>query len=456
MLRFFRINDPYRLLFIFLILIVFRIVQGYFVPGTSYYELKWMLLGEWLGEGFTMYDQTYDYTGPIAAMMYKVLDLLFGRSPLVGQILSSIFIIIQAGIFNALLLKNKVYSENSYVPALLYVLLAISVPDFRTLSPQLMSVTFVLLALRNVFRRIGNQVTDELFLSSGLFIGIAAMIYLPSSIFFFVFLFSLILFSTAILRRLLLYFFGFSLVFVLCALYFYMLGVLDLFVSRALMSGMLLTPRVAFTWIEFVKIGAPFAFLLAISVIQKFGSIRMTNFQQKVDQVIWLLFFGGLVTIFVSNERTGSELIFLVPVIAYFWTYYFILLKRRVFKTLMPAILVFGILTFSCYSYRSHTTSLLVNGTDATEHTMVFGEGLEIYAEAKMSTPFLCDPIASEFLTELDEYAGAEKIHFLLTKLEPKVLDDRMNAVEKLQVRYPYFMEKYRKVGPNRYQRISN
>jgi len=60
------------------------------------------------------------------------------------------------------------------------------------------------MSLRNILRRIDNQVTDELFLNSGIYLGIAAMIYLPSTIFFFVFLFALILFSTAVTRRLLL------------------------------------------------------------------------------------------------------------------------------------------------------------------------------------------------------------------------------------------------------------
>ena len=167
-----------------------------------------MLLGEWLDEGFMMYRQTYDYTGPIAAVIYKGLNIVFGRNVLAYRALSTLLITLQSGIFNSILLKNKVYSENSYLPAFLFAILSASVTDFMTLSPQLISLTFILLALRNIIRRIDNQATDELFLSSGIYVGVATMIFLPASVFLLVFLFSLILFSSAIPRRLLIYLFA--------------------------------------------------------------------------------------------------------------------------------------------------------------------------------------------------------------------------------------------------------
>ncbi len=182
-------------------MVLIRFVQSYFITEMSYYELKWLLLGDWLSQGFSMYSETFDYTGPIAAFVYKYLTMLFGRNEFIHYGFSSLIIIFQAGVFNQLLLKNKAYDENGYLPAFLYMILMVSVPDFMTLSPQLLSLTFILLALRNVLRRIDNQVTDELFLNSGIFIGVATMIYLPAAVFFLVFLVALILLSTAVLRR---------------------------------------------------------------------------------------------------------------------------------------------------------------------------------------------------------------------------------------------------------------
>ncbi len=403
-----------------------------------------------------MYDQTYDYTGPLAVMVFKILNNLFGRSPMAGEVLSSLIIIIQAGIFNALLLKNKVYDENGYLPALLYVLLALAVPDFKALSPQLMSATFVLLALRNVFRRIGNQVTDELFLTSGIFIGLAAMLYLPSAVFFLVFLFSLVLFSSAILRRLLLYFFGFLLVFVACGLYFYVVDSFQVFLERAIYKGILLDSETSFSFFKLIRLSVPFLVILLLSVIQKLGSIRMTNFQQKVDQVMWILFLGGISTVLLSNERGGHELIFVVPVVAYFWTYYIILLRRMLFKAIMPALLVFGLLIFSMLAYKHWTDALLIGSGETNDNTLVLGERLESYSLSTVSSPFFNNTIGLEVLSELNNYQEAESFYLLFLEIDPRVVSDEMEIMPQLMQRFPYIESNYLKEGSSTYRKISN
>jgi len=456
LLRFFRINDPYRLIFILIILILVRFVHSYFITGTPYLELKWLILGEWLGDGFIMYKQTYDYTGPLSAMVYKGLDYVFGRNPLVYWTLSTLLITVQAGVFNSLLLKNKVYNENSYLPAFLYAVLSASVIDFMTLSPQLMSLTFILLALRNIIRRIDNQATDELFLSSGIFVGIASMIYLPATIFLFVFLFSLILFSSAIPRRLLLYVFGFLLVFSACATYFYLNDSLFLFLDRAVFNGMLQQPRIFFKKLELLTFAAPLALILLFSVIKKTGQIRLTNFQQKVEQVIWLIFVGGIVTIFLSNESAGMEFLFLVPLVAYFWTHYFILLRRRFFKLVMPYLLIFGMLAWPIYFYKNLAEPMLISEVQTKKKMMVIGEKLEYYQDQEMATPFFHHAISSDLFSELDTYEGSENFYVLFNKVSPDVILDELGAVPKLMHRFPEIEKNYKRVASNTYEKISN
>lgn len=427
-----------------------------YITQTSYYELKWILLGEWLGQGFGMYDQTYDYTAPMSAGVYKVLYSLFGRSQWVFYIFSSLLITIQAGIFNALLLRNKIYNENSYLPAFLYMITAVSVPDFMTLSPHLMSLTFVLLALRNVIRRINNQVTDELFLSNGIYVGIASMLYLPASVFFLVFLFSFILFSSAVPRRLILYLFGFLLIFGLCGIYFYVQGSFYLFLERAIFSGASLPARVAYSWGKLVVFAAPFAFILILSLVKKSGAIRLTNFQQKVEQVLWILFLGGLATFLLSNERSGFEFVFFVPVVAYFWTHYFILLKRRVFITIMPAILIFGLLIFSGYSYQTLKDPTAIDLEDRKKGVLVIGERLEEYENQPMFTPFFHHHLSQDFIYELDTYEGAENFREIFEKLQPTYILDDMDVMEKVGYRFPYISKGYQVRDKDEYQKISN
>lgn len=415
------------------------------------------MLGEWLNQGFTMYSQTYDYTGPIAVFVYKYLTLIFGRTDFVHYGFSSLVIIFQAGIFNQLLLKNKAYDENGYLPAFLYMILMVSVPDFMTLSPQLLSLTFILLALRNVLRRIDNQVTDELFLNSGIYIGLATMIYLPSIVFFLVFLFALILFSTAATRRLMLYLFSFLLAFSMCALYFYWRGDLWSFIDAYLVQNLLMSVDPLLSLTEVFLISAGFVIVFLLAVFKTFGSARLTNFQQKIQQVIWLMFLGGLSTFALSNEKALLELAFIIPVIAYFWTHYFILIRRKIFQLIMPGLLIFGLLVYSGYGYRNLLKPLEVTGTEEVmTGTMILGSNLNYYQNTTMNSPCFDKYACTRAFEGLDFYGSAGDIFILFQKADPILVIDELGVMPKLMERFPAIESNYRQIGKNRYQKISN
>ncbi|MEQ9402103.1 MAG: DUF6427 family protein [Cyclobacteriaceae bacterium] len=457
MLRFFRINDPYRLLFIFLILIGIRIIQSYFIQGQFLPELKWLLLGEWLGKGFHMYREAYDYTGPLAVLIYKHTDLLFGRSPLVHHILSSLLIIVQAGIFNRILLKNKAFDENSYLPAFFYVILMLIVPDFMSFSPQLMSMTFVLLTLGSVLRRIDNQATDELFLNSGLFVGVATMIYPPAAIFFFVFLFSLIVFSSAIPRRLLLYLFGFVLIITLCIVYFFWRGDLSYFIEFFFLEGFMLDKVVLLGSWELLLICAPLGFVFLLSIFKSISASRLTNFQQRVQQVIWFMFLGGVSCFFLTNLSSGLELVFLTPLLAYFITHYFMLLKRRIFKSVMPGLVVFGLLGYNLFAYNSLLNSVLVQEVNApSANILVLDEDFAYYLNKESGSPCFSKPLCQSAFQGLGYYETATNIYKWLIKANPDLIIDKIGVVPELFDRFPLIEKKYEKTDEGYYGKISN
>ncbi|MEO9482727.1 MAG: hypothetical protein ABJG47_04750 [Ekhidna sp.] len=457
MLRFFRINDPYRLAIIFVLMVIIRFVQSHFIAGTSYYELKWLLLGEWVSDGFRMYSETFDYTGPLAVFVYKYLSMILGRSAFIHYGFSSLIIIFQAGIFNQLLLKNKAYDENGYLPAFLYMILMVSVPDFMTLSPQLLSLTFILLAFRNVLRRIDNQVTDELFLNSGIFIGIATMIYLPSIVFFLVFLFALILFSTAASRRLALYLFTFLLVFSMCGLYFYWRQDLGQFIDSYLIQNFLMNMSSELSLVEALLLSAGFIVVFLLSIFKTWGSARLTNYQQKIQQVIWLMFFGAIATFFLSNEKALFELVFFVPIIAYFWTHYFILLRKRIFQFLMPGVLIFGVLVYAVFSYQTFTEPLEVENVEgAKDSTMILGGDLDYYKNVQINTPYFNAQLSERAFKGLDYYGSAGDLFLLFKRANPTTVIDHAGVMPQLMHRFPEIQSTYVKRGGNRYEKISN
>ncbi|WP_421763618.1 hypothetical protein [Ekhidna sp.] len=438
-------------------MILIRLVQGYFIEAPSYYELKWLLLGEWLNNGFKMYSETFDYTGPIAAFVYKYLDLILGRTSFAQYGISSIVIIFQAAIFNQILLKNKAYDENSYLPGFLYMILMVSIPDFMTLSPQLMSLTFILLALRNVLRRIDNQVTDELFLNSGILIGVATMIYLPSVVFFLVFLFALILFSSAVTRRLLLYLFSFLLVFALCGLYFFWRGDFWLFFDSYIIQNLVLSNGSPLDIVDALTICAGFIFVFLLAVFKTWSSARLTNFQQKIQQVIWLMFLGAVATFFLSNEKSLHELVFLIPVITYFWVHYFVLIRRKFFKMVMPGILILGLIGFSIFTYSALVSKLIAKEPMLVKpKTMLIGEDAAYYMQHEMLTPCFNTHLCEKAFQGLDFYTSATRLYQIFEKTDAEIIIDEMGIMPAVFNRFPNLERKYNARKGDEYAKISN
>lgn len=401
-----------------------------------------------------MYREAFDYTGPLAAFVYKYLDLLFGRSFFVHVAASSLLILYQAAIFNTLLLRNKAYDENSYLPAFLYMMAMVSVPDLMVLSPQLMSLTFILLALRYVLRRIDNQVTDELFLNSGIFTGVAAMMYLPAAVFFVVFLVALVLFSTAILRRLLLYLFSFLLIFGLCGLYFFWRGDLIYFVDYFLVKNILLSSSTPLQTLPIVYLSAGLGLVFVVSVFKTWSRARMTSFQAKIQQVIWLVFFGGVATFFLSNERALLELVFLIPGVAYFWVHYFILIQKRIWRSVLPVIMIYGLVVYATFSMATWTSGVKVKPIDRpAESMLVLDEELENYLSNPNTSPFFEKELVDEVFEGLNYYEEASNFYLILEKIDPEFIKGEEVRIQKIFSRYPNFARRYQQVATGLYRK---
>ena len=58
-------------------------------------ELKWLLLGQKMGEGNLLYADIWDNTAPLAAGVYWLLDVLFGRSAMAHHVVSLLLVWVQ-------------------------------------------------------------------------------------------------------------------------------------------------------------------------------------------------------------------------------------------------------------------------------------------------------------------------------------------------------------------------
>ncbi|MEQ8880921.1 MAG: hypothetical protein RLQ12_14865, partial [Cyclobacteriaceae bacterium] len=286
MLKLFRLNDPYRLVLIFIFLVVIRGIWLIYGLPLPLFGFKWQLLGSWLAQNHMIYADSYDYTGPLSALVFKWMTILFGNSRWIHIIFSTLLIILQAGIMNTIFIRNKAYHENTYVLAFIYIILMCGVMDFYMLSPQLMSITFIIISMNNIFRRIDNQATDEMFLTSGIYLGIASFFYLPASIFLVSYLISFLLFSTAIARRLILLSLGATIVFSVVWGYFFWHNAEEAFFTSFFDAGFFRDKIYYLSYSELLIQGLAILIFTVVS-LSIFFTARFTNFQQKIQRVMF-------------------------------------------------------------------------------------------------------------------------------------------------------------------------
>ena len=191
------------------------------------------------------------------------------------------------------MLRNKAYNENSYIPALIYALMMFTFYDFFTLSPALISLTFILLVLDNIYLRIENKLEDATILKTGLFMGIAVLFYLPSILFLLATILSFAMLTSLVLRRYLLFLYGFLFPFGIIFIYFFWQESLEPFISQWIDFNFTsnIEPFIDFKSI-FIIIGLPVIIFL-LSLYKTFTAGRFTNYQVRVQQVMFIMFLAA-------------------------------------------------------------------------------------------------------------------------------------------------------------------
>jgi hypothetical protein len=425
----------------------------------SYFELKFLLLGERLGDGFTIYKESYDYTAPLSALSYKMIDLVFGKSRAIHQAISTLLVFVNSVVLSRLLVRNKAFPENNYLPGLFFVLLSTAIPDFFSLSPQLLSSTFILLAMNNIFRRIDNQSSDELFLYAGLYLGIACLFYIPAIIFFLVFLLSLVLFSTAILRRILLYLYGLIVPFIVTFGIFYWNGSASYWLDSIPIGLLGETQNFNVQKIQVLFIiGIPL-FWLIVSLYNVFARINLGIYESKILQI--MLFMGAAaVIITLITPFNPLNLIFFIPLFAFTMTYYALSLKRKILGRILPYIIVFSLgvhpvfLLFSPYLDSFHLS--VPENNLSGKKLMILDDRIDAYFGNRIASPFLDPMVSRKNLTKLDRYGTAYELFQAINQNKPDIIVDNWQVMENVFYRFPILEEDYIQTSKNRYYLISN
>lgn len=240
-------------------------------------------------------------------------------------ILSAFLVFFQSTVVISLLSFFKVEALKGFLVAWLYVLIMHLFPSYVFLSPELLSLTFVLLAFRTTVLVDESRKKLKNIFTTGLFLGLATALYLPSSFFILVSFVALFRNSTASFREILLLLIGFFVPFFYTAAYLYIAGT-----PASVLSGFefnqfqfnFYNPNQLLSFYLLLLI-----ILLSINLVMSFLN-KLLMHEKLFFQLVffYVLAFGFM--FFFQNENNVNFLLAIIFPTALFLSIYFNRIKR--------------------------------------------------------------------------------------------------------------------------------
>ena len=459
MLRFFQPYFPYQYVSLLGLLLLIRLPLLLHSFPLLIPELNWIIVGEQISQGNLLYRDIWDSVSPLSALVYWGMDTLFGRSLLALHGAATLVAVFQIVYFNYLVNTRDIFPERTFWPGLLYMLFMHLSFDCLTLSPVLMSTSFLLLAFGTLVRQMERRgATDEVF-EVGFYIGIAALFYLPSALFIIWAVLSLLFYTGATFRQYSLSLFGFLFPFAATILFYYLFDSLDDF-NRNLLAAVFRVRQYSLSDFQsllvslFIPLGL--GVLGFVSLLNRSG--RYVNFQQRIQQIMAIWFVVVVLTIGLMPFLAPMMFLSFVPPMAYFAYFYFESVRRAwlaevMFTLAFILILLFfyqGALGLIPGSGLGRLSSLQVRpsplpATIRNQRILIIGEDLSAYRYNRLATPYLNWDLSKYDLKNLDNYESVINIFDHFRKDPPDYILDRENVVEKLFQRAPALANQYEK-----------
>lgn len=455
MISYFRSILPSRIFSLVLLFLALQLPLFFLGISATVPEVFYMLIGERMSDGFTLYREIYDNTAPLSALIYWLIDTLSGRSLVTYRVMAMVLLLVQALFFNITLNRHNVYANKGYLPGLLYLVFGSIVFEFNMLSPLLIGYTFIILSLPYLITVSREGFDFSRLFVGGFILGLAALSYFPLAAFLFVALFAVILFASNTFRSTLLLLCGFLFPYAVVLTYFFYIGSLQEFLEMHILRPWLQQVTFIRPPADLAKLMAlPFVVLL-FSIVNTLSLPQRLVFQVKFQQVMWVWLIVSLVLIFTRDEISAGTFILLLPPLAYFGEFLFSgdlkkwILNLIFFLILGSVILLryrevsganqFLNISSSVLYLPQNASSTAVRGSNV----LVLGNDSQYYLHNKLATPYLNWQLAQRHFGRLNEYEAVYAIDQNFRKETPTYIIDQAGLMPELQDRLPYLFGRY-------------
>jgi hypothetical protein len=465
LIRYFRINDPYRLAGLFVLLLILYLPLFLSDAPLTIPELKGLVLGEKQNEGYQMYVGVIDNTAPLAAWTHELLDTLFGRSLLIRHILAFMIIFFQSAYLGFLFISKKVFGENTYIPSFLFSLLFFFSFDTLALTNELLGSGFLLLALNYLFEEIEFRTErDESIFNLGVAISMASLFQFSFSVYLVGAAVILVIFTRSNLRKFLLLLTGYllphlftlSLAFVKGSAdevwrYYYLSNLSP--VGHSLVSTRTLLALTAIPLAYFV-----------ISIVMLNRDARFSKYQSQIMQVVLLWLGLSLLFVLIAPALRPQTLIVFIPGLSFLLTHLFLLIRRNKFIVLNSWILFAGIVIVAYLARFGKIESIDYRGllvkeqksNVAGKRVVVFDDIPELYLQNVLATPYLNWDLSAAIIRHPEYYENVIHVYHSFKNDPPDVVFDREDVFKGFLDRMPDIKANYIRQGDRYLRKISN
>lgn len=460
LLRYFRINDPYRLIGLLIISGILFIPAIVDSPPVGIPELRSILIGEKVSEGAAPFVGIVDRTGPLSSWFYGLVDLIMGRSIAARHILAFLAILSQAIYMGLMFINRKVFSENTFVPSLIFVIFVAFSYDTLALTGELLGCGFLLLALNNLFKELEFRAKgDDTVLGLGIFISLASLCSFDYWVYFLAAGMVVVLYSRRDLRIFLLLLTGFALPHLLMIAVYFVTGHLEslmqyYYLPNLSFGGTALMGARGLLYLTIIPV-----FYLAVALLVSNREAK-SKYQSQVFQsmLLWTV-FSLIYAIYAGNLRPQTLMVF-APSLSYFVSQLLLLIRRRRFAEWGLWLFLLGtalVSTLARYDKIAGIdySALQLSGDDALGTTekkiVVLADNVSLYMGNRLATPFLDWTLAEPAFSNLDYYENVILISEGFLADPPDIIIDPEQYMQSVFDRIPRMKGMYREDAAGRY-----
>jgi hypothetical protein len=462
LIRYFRINDPYRLIGLLILSLIICLPLFIDVPPVTVPELKGILLGEKMNEDFRMYTGIVDSASPLSAWFHELIDSLFGRSLLARHILAFALIFLQGAYIGIMFIIRKAFNENTYIPSFIYCLLFFFSWDTLALSSELIGSTFLLLAINSLFKEVEFRVQrDETVLNVGLFISIASLFSFAFIVYLFCVMVILVFFTRTTLRKFLLLTFGFLLPHFLMITIGYLNGSLGKMWEYYYLANLGFDRHVfVSTKTLFLLSVLPLTYFV-VSLIMLQREARFSKYQSQLLQIIFLWMGFSFLYLFYCKDLRPQHLMVFIPGFAFLFTHFFLFIRRKKFIEMNAWILLIGIVSCAYLARYNKVDSIRYDNLVVPRNNtglegkkiLVLEDDLSYFQLNRQATPYLNWRLSEDVFRNSDYYENVTEVYRSFKLDPPDLVIDRENLLKPFLERSPELQKQYRRKG-DVYQKI--